>query len=328
MTLQYTKQMEVDLNWEGMMSKRCNLNNMIVMTATIILLFSKGINAAWWDNKDRIQVPVGAELVKEETRRIAGSDMEFYFYISPQDSAALVDFYRTRLTAAGWKEKQPLQDLAAAQARMPGLQIDSSLAESFAGNLVFGKENQLFIITFVPKEMSQDDKTRFSVMRGKLNINIADTPGDDFVPELLAKPKKEVVPVYEGAKLMNLSEQPGIQRATYIANDEIEPVISFYKAHMPDYGWDIISEAPLKRMEGAQADAADISRFCPSCAKNAAVSPQPTEMWTSELKFSDNKGGSCGLLFSQTTSGEQAAQSAQPMFKMTIVVVYYEEKKL
>ncbi len=289
-----------------------------VLTPIIGLIFCLAIplnlvSAAWWENKN-LPVPPTAQKEKEETRIISGAQMDFTYYTSTQDAFSIREFYRINLTNSGWQERNLLKDVAQMQLPQGVPAIDSSALNKMAeANLFFEKGDETFIITFLPQERSQNNKTRFNVCYGKRSEMKLQPPGDSIpVPVLVAKPKKDVFPVYPGASLISLDEGKGSLRASYLVKDEPETIIPFYKSKMADYGWYPKNEKPLKKM-GAD---------CPSCQANRAVSNASMETWVAEINFSNERDDTCNIVVAQVIPLDKNLSS----YKMTTVVVLYQEK--
>lgn len=287
--------------------------------AIMVILVTDYALAAWGDTQ-AIPVPAYAEQVKKDVKMIAGAEFDFTYYTSSQDASAIKGFYRSRLTNLGWKENTHLKDLK----QTPDLQIDPPLINTLEQNLLFEKDGSTLIINFMPEGFSKDNKTRFTVSKGNLDIN-AELPEDtDFVPVLLAKPKKDVFPVYPGAALISLSEPPKTIMATYFTKDNIDAVAEFYKTQMPNYGWSLAEEKAPEKINISDGGRNDIAKLCPSCAQNAMVSPEAIEAWMGQLFFSNQKGDSCDVVLSQVVPGKEMPDT----FKInTTVLVNYAEKK-
>jgi hypothetical protein len=256
-----------------------------------------------------IPVPAQTEQTKQEVRKIAGSEMEFTYYISSQGPQEIKKFYLNRLEELGWQESFPLKDLGQIQ----DFKIDANLSKVFEQNLMFNKQGQTLIITFLPDEVSKDNKTHFSTSQGKIDFAAAPSIDTASPPELVAKPSKDVVPEYPGAYLLSLSETDVSLKATYYSKDEIESIAGFYKSKMPDYGWFLSEEGPVHKLN---AD-------CPSCAKEQAGVNKPLDMLFGELVFSNKNEDRCRIGFSYVLPAEEQIKS----FGFTTIMVDYEQKK-
>jgi len=292
---------------------------LITLVLSTILMATNSINAGWWE-ANSIPVPPGTQEANKETRRISGSEFEFIYYTSTQDIDALKQFYRLRLPQSGWKEKELAKDMG----QLQGVQIDTGmLNKTLENNIMFEKEGETLMISFMPAGFSQDGRTKFTVSKGKLSLEKAPSSDDNLIPELLTKPKKEVAPEYPGAKLVSLSEQQSSTQATYMTKDDIEGAISFYKSQMPGYGWSLAGEEPVTKADYGDTTKYDISQYCPTCPKDTLISPGSISTWTAQLKFSNAKGDGCRVFLSQT----QASGKASSALNMTTIVMYYEEAK-
>jgi hypothetical protein len=284
----------------------------IILAITFIFLSSFNINA------ETLPVPLNTEFVNTQTRRIAGSEMEFIYYASTQTPERIRDFYRSKLTGRGWKEKELLKDLE----NVPNLKLESSLADAFSQNLMFEKDTDILIITFLPEGVSQDNKTRFTIARGKIDFEAPVPEEKDFVAELLAKPKKDIAPAYPGASLISLDEDANSLKATYFSQDTIETVDMFYKDRMPDYGWVLTQENPIHKIETADVGRQEISESCPSCAQSG-IEIKPVEMLYAEIDFSNEQGDTCRIGLSQVITGEELKEAGN----ITTIMLDYAKKR-
>lgn len=296
---------------------------MVILMASCALIKADRLNAAWWEVKN-VPVPPAAHKEKEETRIIAGSQMDFTYYTSAQDAAEIKEFYRIKLANLGWQEKDFLKDLS--QVKLPeGVPaMDTAYLDKMTkSNLLFEKDNETLIITFLPEEYSRDGKTRFNLCQGRKIEAKTELSADTVpLPVLVAKPKKDVFAVYPAASLLSLNEETHSLQATYMTKDEPEPVISFYKAKMPNYGWYLKSEKPLKKMDTAGMGKDNGSESCPSCKANLALSNASMETWFGEIDFSNERGDKCNIAVAEVIPLDNKLSS----FKMTTIVVFYQEK--
>lgn len=273
--------------------------------------FAAAANAAWWDTKS-LPVPADTKEVKKETRAIGNQELFFTYYVSNQDAEQIKNFYRNRLVLEGWKEKDLTQNLN--QIQVPGLDKES-MKKVLETNLFFENDTDTLILNFMPAQFSQEGKTKFTLCQTKKTSTIQLSPDTVPVPALLTKPKKDVAPVYPGASLINLAEDSRSLKATYFSKDDIEPVISFYKNKMPDYGWDLAKEAPLKKMDAGS---------CPSCPKNLVISSQSAEVWIAEMDFTNQRGDVCKLGLSEVITAYAATSKT---INITTISVSYDEKR-
>lgn len=260
-------------------------------------------------------VPPKTEQTKSETRVIGGKEINFTYFISSLDIENLKNFYRPKLQALGWKEKDLINDLA----QLPNVKIDSTANKLLQQNLMFEKGQQVLIINFIEGDRFPDKKTRFTFSLTQATIA---KPGQetDFIPRLLAEPKKEIAPVYEGASLVDLRENKNSYKATYIIKDDIDTVAEFYKTNMLNYGWFFREETPIQ--EQLTPGKFDIAN-CPSCAKTAGGISTPKATLVGELVFSNEKGDSCRIGLSRLV-GDEKQKGAHDV---SIIMVNYEEKK-
>lgn len=288
------------------------MKSVIILAMAFITLNSLNVRA------ETLAVPLNTELVSSETRRIAGSEMEFTYYASTQNQERIKDFYRSKLTNTGWKEKELLKDLQ----KIPNFQIEPSLTNAFAQNLLFEKDGEALIITFLPEGVSQDNKTRFTIAQGKMDFQTPVSEEADFSPQLLKESKNDVAPTYPDASLIALSEDDTSLKATYSAQDSVERVDRFYKDRMPAYGWVLTDETPLHKIESAAPGQKAISELCPSCAQ-LGVEIKPVEIFYAELDFSNAQGDTCSIGLSQVITDTQLKE----VVNLTTIMVDYAKKK-
>jgi hypothetical protein len=274
--------------------------------------------AAWWD-RNTIPLPAGTEEVFQETRNISGSEFVLKYYASAQDAKGISDFFRSKLPALDWKEKELLKEMR----QIPNLKIPGSLEDMLAMNSIFEKEGETIMINFLPQGAVQDGKTRFTIARGKTDAKRE--PGeDDFIPRLAGKPKMDVAPVYPDAALIALSENSGFVRATYFVKDDIDKVSEFYKNKMLDYGWSLREEKPLKNLSSGDFD---FSSLCPDCPKDKKTQQavKPVDMAVSEFDFSNKEGDLC--IVALTNAGPKQAVADKLKNTTTIMVQYEKARK-
>jgi len=298
---------------------RYKVLGLLSIAVAIITISLNPVNAAWWD-KQAIPVPPDTEQVRKEARRISGSEFDFTYYTSTQAPEKLKDFYRNTLTNSGWKEKTLLKDLE----QIPELQMEPALSNVLEQNLVFEKEGATLIINFLPEGMMKDKKTRFTLAQGKIDIQSAASTETISLPELLAKPKKEVAPTYPGAALISLFEPADALTAAYFTQDDINAVATFYKTKMPNYGWSLIEEKAPQKIEMSETSKEDIAKLCPACAEKMSISPQGIESWMAQLSFVNSRQDTCNIVLSQVIT---LAEAAGKMKTTTILVNYAQKSK-
>lgn len=292
----------------------------LVMTLGIIAISMNPVNAAWWDNQ-AIPVPSNTEKVRQEARRMGGSDFDFIYYTSSQEPWQLKDFYRSNLPNSGWQEKNLSKDLE----QVPGLRMEPALTSALEQNLIFEKAGTRIIINFLPEGAIKDNKTHFTLAVGKMDSQApADIDAAVTLPELLTKPKKEVAPKYPGAALISLSEPDDALTAVYIAKDDIDEIAEFYKEKMAAYGWSLIEEKAPEKIEMPEVNKADIAKFCPSCAQKAEISAQGMESWMAQLSFVNTRQDTCKIILSQAIAAVELAGTDK--MKTTTILVNYEKK--
>lgn len=284
----------------------------IILAITFISLSALNVRA------DTLPVPAQTELVNIETRRISGSEMEFIYYASAQTQERIRNFYRSQLSGKGWKEKELLKDIE----NLPDLKMESSLADTFSQNLMFEKNGQMLMITFLPEGIYPDNKTRFTIAQGKIYFAAPVSEEMDFSPQLLKEPKKDVAPAYPGASLITLSEEKDSLQATYFSQDAIETVDRFYKDKMPGYGWVLIDESPIHKVESTISGKEEILKLWPSYVQSG-IEIKPQEILYAEMDFSNEQGDNCRIGLSQVISGEELKEVGN----LTTIMVDYAKKK-
>ncbi|MDD5691715.1 MAG: hypothetical protein PHP10_00900 [Candidatus Omnitrophica bacterium] len=283
---------------------------LLVMTITAHPLYS-----AWWD-RNTIPLPSGTEEVFQETRNISGTEFVLKYYTNSQDAKVISDFFRSKLTALDWKEKELLKEMA----QIPGLKVPASVEDMLASNSIFEKGEETVMINFLPRGAVQDGKTRFTVARG--NTEAQKKPEeDDFIPRLSGKPKLDIAPVYPGAALISLSENTGFMRATYFSKDDIDKVGEFYKSKMLNYGWSLAEEKPLQKLDSGEVD---LSSLCPDCPKDKNIQQaiKPVDMEVQELNFSNEAGDVCIVALGVTGPKEGVGDKLK---NTTTIMVQYEK---
>lgn len=295
----------------------------LIIMASFCLFAQTGVlNAAWWGG-DGLPVPPNASEVNRETRDIAGAELNFIYYTSRQEASQIKDFYRTKLSNLGWKEMGVPKDLNQIKLpdQTPALQSEY-LSRALETNLIFEKDDDMLIVTFLPGEYSQDAKTKFNVCIAKA-IKKAQLSADNIaVPKLVDKPKKNVFPAYPGVSLITLVEKPNSLRATYFSKDDIESVTPFYKTEMSKYGWFLEDEKPIKKMERSDAAGYNSPDSCPTCVKNQPVLSSSMETWFTQLDFSNDRQDRCNILITQVIPMDKLPHSLE----ITTISVNYEEK--
>jgi len=264
-----------------------------------------------------IPTPPNSEETKQETRMLGNSEYDFIYYSSALGANQIKEFYRQHLPESGWKEKKILDDLKQVQ----GFKVDTSLSNALGQNLIFEKDTDMLIINFLPPALPQKGATRFTLALGKSIIREVPPEEADFIPKLIAEPKKDVFPVYPDASLISLSEPENTIKATYFSKDNIHSVAEFYKVKMLNYGWSLIGEKPAEKID-TSLNKEEMAKYCPTCADKAAISPGTIENWLAQLYFSNQNQDTCNVILSQVITGE-----GMPNMEMTVILVDYAEKK-
>ncbi len=297
------------------MFSRHKVAQLFGFTLLVMAMIAHPLYSAWWD-RNTIPLPSGAEEVFQETRNISGAEFVLKYYASTQDAKSISDFFRSKLPALDWKEKELLKEIK----EIPNLKIPGSVEDMLAMNSIFERGGETIMINFLPQGAVQDGKTRFTIARGNMETK-KEPKEDDFIPRLSGKPKIDIAPVYPEAALIALSENAGFMRATYFVKDDIEEVSEFYKNKMLDYGWSLTEEKPLKKLSSGDFD---LSRLCPDCPKDNKTQQavKPVDMAVQELNFSNKKGDLC--IVALTDAGPKQAVGDK-LKNTTTVMVQYEK---
>lgn len=266
-----------------------------LLVVIFVLLFKCNfLHAAWWEIKT-IPVPPDAQEVNKEKRNIFGAGFDFNYYATSLTAEGVKDFYRSRLPVLGWKESNLSQQVSG----LPNLKPDPHLSNALEQNMLFEKDDELLVINFMAKHLSQGAKTEFSIAKGKLDMEKEAKQEENVtaIPQLLTKPKKDIAPVFPGAILISLAEDANAQQANYTTGAGIEKVAEFYKSNMASYGWSLQEEKPVQEVELGVADY-DFSKSCPDCPKEVIEAAQATRSEVKEMKFSNAQGYVCDIVVS------------------------------
>jgi hypothetical protein len=290
---------------------------LLTIIAGLILVFCKPIFAQV--AAEALPVPMNTEEENRQQRRVGEVYIETVFYKSDSSVREVGDFYRVRLPYLGWQEQNfsGLKD--------SGIKLDPSVINVLKDNLFFEKGQETIVITFMPDRSSLKGTTLYTL--SKIVKKPEETPesAEGFSFELLNKPQKDVAPVYPGASLVNLNEKPGLQEATYFTKDDLGAADSFYKTKMPGYGWFIIEETPVEKVEmGGNSNKR--SEYCPRCPKAPEGEFGATEMVTKKLIFSNQNQDKCSVVLSRVKMGD-ALTAAGVIANFTTILVIYAEKK-
>jgi len=257
-----------------------------VLIAAGIILQAGLVHADWW-SQNLTPVPSGASKILEEERMIGGSQQHLTYYVTDEDAAGVMDFYRKQLTDSNWNEV----DL---KKGMP-----NEITKALGNTLIFENSQERIVIVFPPKESFRDLKTRFTLSRGK----IKEEPSGLADNQLLAKPKQDIAPVFPGAVLTNLIESREAQKSGYYCKNSLEEVAEFYKKNMILRGWRLESESPSEQLPMEEA-------------KNM-------RMTLKRLIFSNSRDDSCTIGLSQATFGREIPDLGD---SITNITVDYEAK--
>lgn len=285
----------------------------------IITLITLALSLSTSCLASNLPVPLNTEETKEEIRLLGDAEYTYTYYESDLEMKQIKDFYRRELPILGWREKKLVNELK----QVSGLKLEASVTNLLEQQFIFEKGEEILIINFIPALSSGKGKLKFILAQGKSAFN-AETlkEGKNFVPVLVAKPNKDVFPVYPGASLVSLSEPAGAITASYFTPDDIEAVSEFYKARMSNYDWSLVDEKLPKKID-TSLNKEDIAKYCPSCAAKTPVDISAIETWVAYLYFAKENQDICNVVLSQIIAGK--GMPAQ--MNTTIIMVNYEERK-
>ncbi|MBM3245385.1 MAG: hypothetical protein FJZ15_06305 [Candidatus Omnitrophica bacterium] len=295
-------------------------NKITVFIIAIIFLSAVKINqlqAAWWQ-LNNIPTPPNTEEVKKEKRNLHGAELDFTYYSSLLSPDDVKDFYRQKLAASGWSERDLFKGLPS----MPdGLQdARGSLSGTLGNNLLFEKDKETLVITFVPAGFLQSDRTQYSICKGIIAPNPGAKTEADYIPKLETKPKKDIAPAYPGSSLISLAEDQHSLKSTYFTKDTIDSVAAFFRDKMPAYGWMIVKEMPLKKLDYGNMN---VSEYCPSCVKDSGVSDKPVDVLSGGFNFRNSRGDVCSIILSDVAPIEKTTFASG----MTLIYITYNENR-
>ncbi|MDD5431580.1 MAG: hypothetical protein PHO70_01115 [Candidatus Omnitrophica bacterium] len=281
--------------------------------------------SAWWDNS-YIPAPPETEQLRTQTKVFSGTEFKFTYYTSTQDEKSIKDFYKRELINLGWKEKQILDGLMGD--KKEEIKEGSTLDLFFDNNLIYEKDGKMLTVTFLPKEVRQQGRVDYSISIGKPDFEkFKVSPQASPIPKLMAKPQKNVAPVYPGAVLVSLSEKAEYLKAVYYTQDDIEKVMDYYKGKMPSSGWSLVDEVPITKTDYSKATEKlwDLES-CPTCQQGKiGFSQIMGEVWFGELSYANQKSDTCKVGFINNAKAEGGKQGYLPGF--TAIRVDYEKKK-
>ncbi|MBU1998269.1 MAG: hypothetical protein ABIG46_00730 [Candidatus Omnitrophota bacterium] len=293
----------------------------------IIIMFSflffpdlNNIYASWLDNLI-VSTPPATQETDREKRSMAGEEYEYVYYSSSLDRTEIVDYYRKKLKQTGWKER----DLKAGLKKIPNFTPDQSMLTVLENNLLFEKDGRVFSINFLPVGIQKDKKTNYLVSWTLESKNKEDDEWlgeEDSTGELLTQPKKQVAPVYPGAKLISLDEGRDHSTLSYVSHDDLEQVLWFYRNNMVNYGWSLIEDMPVQSQEMNQEA---MQQSCPSCYQNNIELPKGMQLRFAALKFKNNSEDICDVQAS--TLFIDSKQSLPGRNKTNIIINYYESSQ-
>ncbi|MFA4888090.1 MAG: hypothetical protein WC628_00745 [Candidatus Omnitrophota bacterium] len=270
-----------------------------------------------------IPLPEDTQKIKQEKRQIAGMEFEFISYISGTEVSLVKDFYRSKLIELGWQEKDVLGQLDKLKEKA-AVNVDSErVKKALEENLMFDKGEENMVINFIPGQFVRDNKTHFIICRGTIDPKTAlqNMQSTDYIPKLLDKPKKEIMPVYPDSSLLSLSEDKNSLKANYIVKEDIALLAQFYKDNMPRYGWSLAKESPLEKVNTKQALQGQAD-YCPSCPRETKAENSNMEILSTELIFSNESKDTCKVMLSYLSSLKLGNSPGS----FTVVIIDYAKK--
>lgn len=275
----------------------------LMIATALIFLMAVNLSYAAWLDFGSLPLPTKTEKIKEEKRLVGGTEYTFNFYASSLDTDALKDFYRTKLTALGWQERNFRADLENLKAT--AMVKPEAFNKVLEHNLIFSKEDKKIVVNFLPEgaTLTQDKRTKFSVCVG--SGSVPKEGQKSSVPELLTKPKREVAPVYPQARLVSAMEDERISRLAYFSRDNTEKIVRFYKDKMPALGWSLVEEKPIEEISNKEMAP---KKDCPSCVQK---SPMPMKVLIHKLTFMNAKRDTCNIVLTKIILPESFAAVAK-----------------
>lgn len=302
-----------------------NKTQTLILFLSFSLILKIEILFAGWPSPAETPLPLPPQTqeIKQEKRELGAQDLEVSYYQSLLGPEKLKEFYRQRLLKQGWQEK----NMALALENLPTMSISSSakdLSKFFEQNLIFEKDDQMLTLTFLPAGVYQDNQTRFTLSRTKIGDQTGPATEEISFPELLAKPEKNVTPVYPGATLSTLSESANTLEAVYMSKAEIEEVEEFYREKMPDFGWSLVEERPLEKFDLSALSGKGLNESCPSCPQKDIAVNEFLDIFSGELVFANKAGDGCRIVLTSLTSKKEELKK---LLNSTTIGVHYVKKE-
>lgn len=211
-----------------------------------------------------VPIPWGAKLIRDDVAVTgSGEERKMTLYETKASKQELLNYYLKEMPNRGY-----------------------SLFMNGEQNLIFKKAEELVVVIVPP---SQSDKTNFMVSTAPMKSvsDMANPYGGVANCEPIPS-----VPVYPGARCMNSTrlKSGGSRSAAYSAEDSVSGVLNFYRAQMPQSGWQLEKEINLE----------DVMLKATSEQQAAMTSEQQAAMRdvygsAHGMFFTNQKGNSCAM---------------------------------
>lgn len=294
------------------------------------VLWHKGLLLAWLgllliprasfaaEGSRGIPVPPKTRIERQEKRMMGAIRFDFLYYNSELEDVQIKDFYREKLTALGWSQRDYAREI-----EQLGVNPSAALPAVLDKNISFSKDEEQIVVTFMPEGLSAGAKTKYTLCYGKVSLPDEPLPAlkpKEGIPVLLDQPKKDIAPVYPEASLVLLSELPNGTRIGYISDAAIEQVADYYRINMASFGWELIEEDPVQKNKAVDTLKPGIlpEAICPSCKNSPALNFNEMELLSSGLTFKNDKGDKCKVILSSIATGRD---------NTTNILINYVEKK-
>lgn len=219
-----------------------------------------------------IPLPRDAQEMMNKSANFGPSPVALKAYETSLSDKGIASFYKSEMKKRGWVER---------------------------ASLFFIKDDMFVNLGIVPIKPSSG-KTRFTVASGKMFNEEAIKQMEKDTPDTL-----NFMPLYPKAKQKALMDTPTGLIASYSVDSSIKDVISFYKSKMPQYGWVLSEETPVKVRKVDD---------CPACrgGKDAAAkATEPSmkgESYSGRLVFTRLKSQACIInIYEQRVNVQQAS---------------------
>lgn len=293
---------------------------MILSAKNLFMLFcamfflSGNAEAAWWDIKV-LPVPPQTEQLKEKSRKSAHTEFDVSFYESRLGRREIVDFYRRRLIAEGWQERNPALEMG----KISDLDVGGNIDSLTGSTLIFRRDNEMIVVRFI----GEGTKTKYILGKNKISpAVIPPTPNMFSIQRSEASLRKEIAPRYPDAEMISASEEPSFQRLVYLSNAQPAVIADYYKGNMGAFGWKLEQDKPVQRIKyPEEAQNKDRRGSCPACDKkiNELMDHQGVEV--KELGFINSAGETCHISVLKVIPVEKNSDVSN----YTIITVAYEK---